>query len=58
MQLSLLRQGLTEPEFYGDFKYKLKKIVGSNNFSAVYVSCLSCFLVCSMQPCVHLLGKG
>ena len=30
---SLLRQGLTlEPDFYGDLVYKLKKIVGSNNF--------------------------
>ena len=26
---SLLRQGLSEPEFYGDLVYKLKKIVGS-----------------------------
>ena len=23
-----------------------------------YVWCLSCFLVCSFQPCGHLLGKG
>ena len=29
---SLLHQGLSEPEFYGDFVYKLKKIVGSNIF--------------------------
>ena len=29
---SLLFQGLLEPEFYGVFVYKLKKIVGSNNF--------------------------
>ena len=29
---SLLRQGLSEPAFYGDLVYKLKKIVGSNNF--------------------------
>ena len=28
----LLRQGLLDPEFYGDLVYKLKKIVGSNNF--------------------------
>ena len=26
---SLLRHGLSEPEFYGDLVYKLKKIVGS-----------------------------
>ena len=31
---SLLRQGLSEPDFYGDLVYKLKMIVGSNNFSA------------------------
>ena len=31
---SLLRQELSEPDFYGDLVYKLKKIVGSNNFSA------------------------
>ena len=31
---SLLGQGLSEPEFYEDFVYKLKKIVGSYNFSA------------------------
>ena len=31
---SLLGKGLSEPEFYGDLVFKLKKIVGSNNFSA------------------------
>ena len=34
---SLLRQGLSEPEFYGDLVYKLKKIVGSNNYSAQFI---------------------
>ena len=34
---SLLRQGLLEPEFYGDLVYKLKKIVGSNNSSAQFI---------------------
>ena len=29
---SLLREGLLEPDFYGELVYKLKKIVGSNNF--------------------------
>ena len=29
---SILHQGLSEPEFYGDLVYKLKKIVASNNF--------------------------
>ena len=30
---SLLRQGLSKPDFYGDLVYRLKKIVGSYNFS-------------------------
>ena len=38
---SLLRQGLSEPDFYGDLVYKLKKIVGSNNFSARFVGVIS-----------------
>ena len=29
---SLLRQGLSEPDFYGDLVYKLKRIVGSSYF--------------------------
>ena len=33
----LLRQGLLDPEFYGYLVYKLKKIVGSNNFSAQFI---------------------
>ena len=38
---SLLRQGLSEPDFYGDLVYKLKKIVGSNNFSGQFIKILS-----------------
>ena len=38
---SLLRQGLSEPEFYGDLVYKLKKIVGSHNFSAQIINIIS-----------------
>ena len=38
---SLLRQRLLEPEFYGDLVYKLKKIVGSNNFSAQFNKIIS-----------------
>ena len=30
---TLLREGLSEPEFYGDLVYKLKKIIGRNDFS-------------------------
>ena len=38
---SLLRQGLSEPDFYDDLVYKLKKIVGSNNFSAQLIEIIS-----------------
>ena len=38
---SLLRQGLSEPEFHGDLVYKLKKSVGSNNFSAQFIKIIS-----------------
>ena len=39
--ISLLRQGLSEPDFYGDVVYKLKKIVDSNNFSAQFIKIIS-----------------
>ena len=38
---SLLRKGLLEPEFYGDLVYKLKKIVGSYNFSTQFIKIIS-----------------
>ena len=38
---SLLRQGLSEPDFYGDLVYKLKKIVGSNDFSVQFIKIIS-----------------
>ena len=38
---SLLRQGLSKPEFYGDLVYRLKKVVGSNNFSAQFIKIIS-----------------
>ena len=38
---SLLRQGLSEPAFYCDLVYKLKKIVCSNNFSAQFIKIIS-----------------
>ena len=33
---TLLQQGISEPEFYGDLVYRLKKIVGKSNFSEQY----------------------
>ena len=34
---SLLCQRLSEPEFYGDLVYKLKKIFGSSNISVQFI---------------------
>ena len=36
-----MHQGLSEPEFYRDLVYKLKKIVGSYNFSAQFIEIIS-----------------
>ena len=38
---SLLLQGFSEPEFCWDLVYKLKKIVGSNNFSVQFNKIIS-----------------
>ena len=38
---SLLRQGLSKPDFYCDLVYKLKKIVGSNNFSVQFIKIIT-----------------
>ena len=38
---SLLRQGLSEPDFYGDLVCRLKRIVGSGNFSAQFIKIIS-----------------
>ena len=34
-------QRTLEPEFYGDLVYKLKKTVGSNNFTAQFIKIIS-----------------
>ena len=28
------------------------------HFFVIYVLCLSCFLVCSLEPCGHMLRRG
>ena len=38
---TLLHQGLTEPEFYGDLVYKFKQIVGRADFSDQFKNKLS-----------------
>ena len=53
---SLLRQGLSEPELYRDLVYKLKKIVGSNNFSAQFIKIISIIkrLAITLIYCIRL----
>ena len=38
---SLLHQGISEPDFYGDLVYKLKRVVGSYNFSEQFIKIIS-----------------
>ena len=33
---TLLLEGLSEPEFYGDMVYKFRKIIGKNDFPYVF----------------------
>ena len=53
---SLLCQGLSEPEFYGDLVYKLKKIVGSHNFSGQFIKIISHYkrLAITLMYCSRL----
>ena len=39
---SLLHQGLSEPEFYGDLVYKFKKIMGRTPFSDQFQKIIIC----------------
>ena len=34
-------EGFSQPKFYGNLVYKLKKIVGSDNFSAQFIKIIS-----------------
>ena len=40
---SLLKQGLLEPEFYGDLVYKFNKDVGRNGFSIQFRKIIICY---------------
>ena len=50
-----MRQGLSEPEFYGDLDNKLKKIVGSNNFSAQFIKIISRYKINVLQQTACLV---
>ena len=40
---TLLLQGLSEPEFYGDLVYKFRKIFGKNDFPNDFKKIVVCF---------------
>ena len=39
----LLQQGISEPEFYGDLVYRIRKIVGKSNFSEQFRKLINCY---------------
>ena len=41
---TLLQQGISHPEFYGDVIYRLRKMVGSDNFSDRFIKCIRKFV--------------
>ena len=41
---TLLQQGITHPVFYGDVIYRLRKMVGSDNFHDRFVKCIRKFV--------------
>ena len=57
---SLLCQELSEPEFYSDLMYKLKKIAGSSNLSAQFIKLFShykknCYNINALQQTARLV---
>ena len=40
---TLLLQGLSEPEFYGDLMYKFRKIIGKNDFPYHFKKIIICY---------------
>ena len=40
---TLLIQGISEPEFYGDLVYRFRKIVGKSNFSEQFRRLINCY---------------
>ena len=40
---TLLQQGISEPEFYGDLVYRFRKIVGKSNFSEQFRKLINCY---------------
>jgi hypothetical protein len=49
---TLLRQGISRPDFYGDVVYKLRKIMGHSNFSAVFTKIIKRFIKRGYDPII------
>ena len=47
---TLLLQGLSDPEFYGDLVYQFRKIIGKNDFSSV-IKMIFHFTAADVVPC-------
>ena len=37
----LLQQGISEPEFYGDLVYRIRKIMGKSNFAEQFIKLIN-----------------
>ena len=48
----LLQQGISEPEFYGDLVYRIRKIVGKSNFSENFRNFINRYKRIGYYPCV------
>ena len=48
---TLLLQGISEPEFYGDLVYKLKKIIGKNDFPYHFKKIIVCYKKIGYNRC-------
>ena len=48
----LLQQGISEPEFYGDLVYRIRKIVGKSNFSGQFRKLINRYKILGCNPYV------
>ena len=52
---TLLNEGLSESEFYGDLVYKFKKLMGSNDFSYQFRKIITCYSLNVMRQSARLV---
>ena len=52
---TLLQQGISEPEFYGDLAYRFRKIVGKSNFSEQFRKLINHYMSLAWPAVVQLL---